>query len=586
MPDDAKPALPTRGIPPIAVSQTSTLVNHTGSWKYIRPQYRDRVAPCNAACPVGIDIEGYMNLLREGREEEARDLLLRENPMPAVTGRVCHHPCEAACNRQHFDEPVSIHAVERRLGDVELDTPLSDPPPRTRHETIGVVGSGPAGLSCAYHLARLGYAVTVYENAAEAGGMLRLGIPEYRLPRDVLDKQIARIESQGVVIRYGVRVGDGLGWDDLDHDAVFIASGAHRSREAGMQGENVPGIERGLEFLKQVNAGERRDLRGKHVVVVGGGNTAIDCARTALRLGGDVLVLYRRGRAEMPAIPQEIEEAAQEGVEFVFLAAPTASRSVDGRLVGVECTRMELGRPDESGRRRPVPTESGGFSVCADLVLTAIGEATDLATLDSYLETEAGGVQIGTLGKTSQAAVFAGGDVANEPRTVADALGSGKRAALGIDLYLRRMAGEPTEETLESLRLGTGNVSMTRWRRDDPVRRADAVNQVVKFEQMNLAYFEHEARRGDVHRDAREATQTFEEANRGLSTDAALAEARRCLNCGVCNECELCLIFCPDLAIRRRPEGGFEIDMNYCKGCGVCAAECPRGAITMLQEGL
>jgi 2-oxoacid:acceptor oxidoreductase delta subunit (pyruvate/2-ketoisovalerate family) len=586
MPDDQKVTPPLRGIPPIAVSQTSTLVNHTGSWKYIRPQYRDRVAPCNVACPVGIDIEGYMNLLREGREEEARDLLLRENPMPAVTGRVCHHPCEDSCNRVQFDQPVAIHAVERTLGDMELDAPLPRPPGRTRQETVGIVGSGPAGLSCAYHLARLGYAVTVYEDGAEPGGMLRPGIPEYRLPRDVLDKQIARIEAQGVEIRCGMRVGDDPGWDQLGHDAVFIAAGAHRSRDAGMEGERVPGIERGLEFLKRVNAGERPDLLGKRVVVVGGGNTAMDCARTALRLGAEPLVLYRRGRAEMPAIPQEVEEADHEGVAFVYLAAPTASRSVNGRLVGLECTRMELGPPDESGRRRPMPTERGRFSVRADLVLTAIGEATDLDTLQSHVDSEAGGVRIGRLGTTSQAAVFAGGDVANEPRTVADALGSGKRAALGIDLYLRRMAGELSDESLAALRLGGGNVSMTRWRQDDPVRRATPANEVVSGEQMNLNYFEHAARHEDEHLDEVSATHAFDEANRGLSHDAALAEARRCLNCGVCNECELCLIFCPDLAISRRTDGGFEIDMNYCKGCGVCAAECPRGAITMTQEGL
>jgi 2-oxoacid:acceptor oxidoreductase delta subunit (pyruvate/2-ketoisovalerate family) len=568
------------------VSQTSTLVNHTGSWKYIRPLYQDRVAPCNAGCPVGIDIEAYMNLLREGRVEEARDLLMRENPMPAVTGRVCHRPCEDQCNRRHFDEPVSIHGVERMLGDLELGAPLPDAPPRTRSEAVAVVGSGPAGLACAYHLARMGYDVTVYEEADEPGGMLRLGIPEYRLPRDVLDRQIDRIRAQGVLIFCGVRVGTDLCWSDLECDAVFIASGAHRSRGAGMKGEDTAGILSGLDFLKGVNAGARPDL-GKRVVVVGGGNTAIDCARAARRLGAVSIVLYRRSRVEMPAIPQEIEEAKREGIEFVFLAAPVAARTVDGRLRGIECTRMRLGPPDDSGRRRPEPTDERPFSVVADTVLTAIGEISDLDYLRDDIAREAGGIVVNELGATNSPAVFAGGDAANAPRTVADALGAGKRAAIGIDLYLRRVAGELTRDDVATLRYGAvGNVSMTRWRDDDPVRRTSPVNEVVKLEDMNLSPFSHAWQHRDVHVAGEEPPSHFREVNRGLTYDAAIDEARRCLNCGVCNECELCLIFCPDFAISRRDEGGFDIDMNYCKGCGVCAAECPRGAMTMVREGL
>jgi 2-oxoacid:acceptor oxidoreductase delta subunit (pyruvate/2-ketoisovalerate family) len=568
------------------VSQTSTEVNPTGSWKYIRPVYHDRVAPCNAGCPVGIDIEGYMNLLRQGRVDEARDLLLRENPMPAVTGRVCHHPCEDHCNRRHFDEPVSIHAVERALGDLELDAPLPDTPPRTRTERVSVVGSGPAGLACAYHLARMGYQVTVFEEADEPGGMLRVGIPEYRLPRDVLDKQIDRIRAQGVEIQCGARVGLDVPWSDIDADAAFIASGAHRSRGAGMAGEDAPGIVSGLDFLKRVNAGERPKL-GEQVVVVGGGNTAIDCARTALRLGARPMILYRRSRTEMPAIPQEIDEAEREGVEFIFLATPVASRAVDGQLRGVECTRMRLGPPDESGRRRPMPTDEMPFSLLADTVLTAIGETADLAFLQADVAQDRGGIEVGQLGSTNRPAVFAGGDAANAPRTVADALGSGKKAAIGIDLYLRRVAGELTEENVAELRYGgSGNVSITRYREDDPVCRTDQVNEVVQLGDMNLNHFAHEVQHPDKHVSGDAARAGFQEVNRGLDHEAALEEAGRCLNCGVCNECELCLIFCPDFAISRRETGGFDVDMNYCKGCGVCAAECPRGALTMAREAV
>ncbi len=251
-----------RKIPPIPVSDTTTLVNKTGSWKYIRPVYQDRVAPCNAGCPVGIDIEGYLNLLREERTDEAMELLIRENPIPAVTGRVCDHPCEVVCNRRYFDEAVAIHSVERMLGDRILDAPLPEPVPRTHDERIAVIGSGPAGLACAYHMTRQGYAVTVFEAAAEAGGMLRLGIPEYRLPRDVLDRQIARIEALGVEFKCATVVGRDVFWDDLaDFAAVFVATGAHDGRKMGMEGEDVEGVRSGLDFLKEVNGGGRPDPR-------------------------------------------------------------------------------------------------------------------------------------------------------------------------------------------------------------------------------------------------------------------------------------------------------------------------------------
>jgi NADPH-dependent glutamate synthase beta subunit-like oxidoreductase len=341
--------------PLVAASRTSTTQNRTGSWKYIRPQYRDAVAPCNHACPAGVDVEGYMNLLREGQIDEALQLLLRENPMPAITGRVCHHPCEAGCNRRGFDEAVAVHSVERALGDEALRRPHPAPPPRLHVERVAVAGAGPAGLSCAYHLTRLGYGVTVYDEAAEAGGLLRQGIPAYRLPRPVLDRQIERYASMGIEFRTGIRLeGDDAQAELEGYDAIFYATGAHRGKPMQVDGEDGPGIVAGLEFLKVVNRGGRPDI-GRRVAIIGGGNTAMDCARTALRLGAEPVVVYRRTRAEMPAIPQEVDEAIREGVEFVFLAAPSGFRWEDGRLVEMHVTRMELGEPDESGRRRPGP---------------------------------------------------------------------------------------------------------------------------------------------------------------------------------------------------------------------------------------
>lgn len=617
-----------RGRPIVAMSETTTLDNHTGSWKYIRPVYRDRIAPCNERCPVGIDIEGYMNLVRQDRMEEAIDVLLRENPMPAVTGRVCHHPCELACNRDTYDEGVAIHAVERALGDHWLAMAPREPVSRRHRETVAVVGSGPAGLSCAYHLARMGYAVTVFDDAEEPGGMLRQGIPEYRLPRAVLDAQVERIRVEGVEFRMGVRLGNGVGWDALrGFDALFIGTGAHRSKPLGLPGEDGPGILAGLDFLKTVNRHHRPEI-GSNVVVVGGGNTAMDCARTARRLGAHVVVAYRRTRAEMPAIPQEVEEAEREGIEFVFLAAPVAFQSAEGRLNEVECTRMELGEPDASGRRRPLPVEGSRFTIPADTVLKATGEDVELELLPTGV-TGPAGLQKGYFGEVRRAAsadatgaggvvhaallmnlpvVFAGGDAAGDERTVAHALGAGKRAAIGIDRKFRerervrdsgsgqgagtggeRMAsllGTWKEKARSDLTLGPqGNVSVTRWRDDDPVHRESQVNEVAGPDLMNMEHFAHVRRHEDRHLPVAALTG-FDEVNLGLELDAALEEAQRCLNCGVCNQCELCLIFCSDVAITRRADGsGFDIDLEYCKGCGVCAEECPRGAIVMEREG-
>ncbi len=575
------------GEPLISVSDTSTKDNRTGSWKYIQPMYQDGVAPCNQACPAGVDVEGYLNLLRQDRIDDALDLLLRENPMPAITGRVCHHPCEIGCNRQHFDEAVAVHSIERAMGDEILAREHPAPPERTRSERVAIVGAGPAGLGAAYHLARLGYAVTVFDEAGEAGGILRQGIPAYRLPRAVLDRQIDRIAAMGVDIRTGVRLeGDEARDTHAAYDAVFLATGAHRGKPMGVPGEDGPGILPGLAFLKAVNRGERPDI-GHRVAVIGGGNTAMDCARSALRLGSEPIVVYRRTQDQMPAIPAEVEDAMAEGIEFVFLAAPELFHHQDGRLVGMHLTRMKLGEPDESGRRRPVPLDDGGFTIQVDTVLTAIGEDTELDVLPETLPNRWGALQVDELGATGRAAWFAGGDVAGEERTVADALGSGKRAAIGIHRYLREEAGDEGGDgeslDVDALRWGVGQVSMSRWRDEDPVRRTNPTTETVDIEGLQLAHFRHEPRHHDRHNGG---PRSFAESNLGIDFAAAVAEAKRCFNCAVCNDCELCLILCPDVAIRRKPEGGFEIDLDYCKGCGLCAEECPRGAIVMTREGL
>ncbi len=571
-----------RHVPQVAMSSMSTLATRTGSWKYQYPAYHDRVAPCNAGCPVGIDIEGYMNLLREGRVDEARDLLLAENPLPAVTGRVCHHPCENQCNRRALDEAVAIHAVERAMGDLAHQRPAPVFRSALRPERVAVVGSGPAGLACAYHLARFGYGVTVYEAAPAPGGMLRLGIPEYRLPRDVLDRDIARVAAHGAEIKCGVRIGRDISWDDLHRtfDAIFVAVGAHASRALGVPGEDLPGVRPGLAFLREVNLGGRPDL-GRHVVVVGGGNTAMDCARSAMRLGARVTVVYRRTRDEMPAIREEVEDAMREGAEFVFLANPLAFTSAAGRVDAIVCERMALGEPDASGRRRPMPTGER-FTVYADTVLSAIGESTALDGFYPDVQGSASGLEVDALGGTSRDLLYAGGDVTDLERTVADALGAGKRAALGIDRHLRKHHGDTHE--LNALRFGEGNLSAARWLRRDPIRRTDPINQVVGVDDLNFTQYQRVRRHADPHLPSGSAVTGFDEVNAGLTASEAMDEAKRCLNCGVCTECDVCLIFCPDAAITHAEGGAYVIALDYCKGCGICAAECPRGAITMTQD--
>jgi NADPH-dependent glutamate synthase beta subunit-like oxidoreductase len=596
-----------RDAPSPAAGAGSTVANQTGASTRMRPVYQDMVAPCNAACPAGMDVEGTMSLLRAGRLAEARDLLLRENPMPAVTGRVCGHPCQTACNRASFDDAVNIHAVERLLGDLEPASP-APAPARTRSERVAIVGSGPAGLACAYHLARLGYAVDVFEAEPEAGGALRYGIPEYHLPREVLARELERIRSQGVNFRCGVRVGGDLPWNELEsYDAVFLASGARVNRPLELAGQDPADVRPGLEFLREAKAGGRGAV-GPRVVVIGGTDTAVDCARTALRLGADPVVVCQGTRADLSASTEAFDEAVREGVRFEFEVWPVAvltsehaedEEAIDAirtmyiesegdrprtRLVSVECVRMCAGEPGPSGERRALPIPGSNFSIPADTLLTALGEEPDLGFVPAEITRKGYVVKVDEFGRTNHPGFFAGGDITGEARTVAHSLGSGKRAAIGIDRHLREKAGEPLAAAdPRALRYGgSGNFSITRWRADDPVHRTGELNEVVPFERLNLAHFKNAPGKPDRHRSFEERRSSFAEANLGLTANEALAEARRCFECGVCNQCELCLIFCPDDAIRHRQDGpGFTLSEEHCKGCGICVTECPRGAKAM-----
>ena len=525
---------------------TIAMVNKTGSWRYVRPVREERMPPCNNACPAGNDIQGFIRLIREEKLLDAWRLIKETSPLPGVCGRVCPHPCEKECNRGKYDEAMSIHALERLAADAAFREKISDKPtvsPGKEH--VAVVGSGPAGLSCAYFLAKEGYKVTVLEALSAIGGMLRVGIPEYRLPREILDKEIADIEALGVTFKTNSKVNDVT--DLKDYDAVFIATGAHVSRALDVPGEDIAGVISGTEFLRKLNLGEKPKI-GKKVVVIGGGNTAIDAARSALRFGSKSTIVYRRSREEMPAVEEEIEAAAAEGIEIVYLAAPTKVVAKGGKVQEVEFNRMKLGKPDESGRKRPVPIEGSTFTMKMDTVITAIGESSDLSMLPGGTALSEQGGKVGGM------QVFGGGDAVTGAGRVVDAIASGRRTARAIDKTLR---GKGIEEVPSK--------------------------ELAPFEEINTAYYPRRAAVTMPELPVAKRKSNFTEISLGISVEAGIKEAERCFSCGVCKECDNCIYFCPDICVAVI-EGIYEFDYDYCKGCGICSRECPAGVIRMATE--
>jgi len=499
------------------------------------------VPPCRHACPAGVNIQGYVALIGRGKYREAVELIREKNPFPSICGRVCPHPCESQCNRKDFDEAVAINALKRFATEKTAEEEVTPEPPEiTKKEKIAIVGGGPAGLTAAYYLGRMGYATTIFEKLPELGGMLYAGIPEYRLPRDVLKKEIEYIiKSAGAEVRTGVEIGKDVGFDRIrnDYDAVYIASGAHESMKLDIPGEDQECVLHGVDFLRDLHLG--RDVAlGEKVAVIGGGDVAIDSARCALRLGcREVSIVYRRSRAEMPANDMEIKAAGEEGINLIFLAAPTRVLGGGGKVNALECVRMELGEPDESGRRRPVPIEGSEFTLEVDTLIPAIGQSSDTSFLRDAVEvSRRGRVPVGDSLVTSDEKVFAGGDVVVGPATVIEAVAAGRKAAESIDRCLRGVLveAEPAGEI-----------------------------ETLTINDLDTCGIERRARPAMPELPADRRTADFTEVELGLTEEQALEEAKRCLNCGTCCECMQCVAACKAEAIdHRMTEENIEVDVG------------------------
>jgi NADPH-dependent glutamate synthase beta subunit-like oxidoreductase len=534
----------------ITLDSASSRANHTGAWRVRRPVYVVRQSPCDAACPSGERPQEWLARAEEGEYRTAWEMLVRDNPIPAVMGRACYHPCETACNRAKLDAAVSIHAVERFLGDLAIQEgwPLAEPGPPTGKRVL-VIGGGPSGLSAAYQLALRGHAVTLREAAESLGGMMRYGIPRYRLPRDVLDAEVARIRRLGIAVETGRHVDDAArAMKEGAFDACFAAIGAHLANRVDIPAPDATRILDAVALLHGMEEGAVRPLVGRRVAVYGGGNTALDAARTVKRLGAEeAFIVYRRTRAHMPAHDFEVREARDEGVQMRWLR--TVQRMEAGHIV-VE--RMEV---DEKGVAHPTGELE---TLDADTLVLAIGQNVDLSVVEHApgVRVVDRVVEVDAHMMTGHPGLFAGGDMVPSERTIAVAVGHGAKAARHIDAWLR---GARHEET--------------------------PAPPVAEFASLNPWYYTEAEKAVLGVLDAARRASTFDEVYAGLDEHHALLEARRCLSCGHCFECDNCYGMCPDNAVLKLGPGhGFRIDLDYCKGCGICANECPCGAIAMVAE--
>lgn len=567
----------------LAKSCLSTEGNKTGSWRFLRPRYQEKTAPCSIGCPTGQDIARIEMLTAQGLFKEAWETILYENPFPAVCGRVCYHPCEQFCNRREFDEPLAIHVLERFLADTatryRLQPSLEKLP--AKEEKIAVVGAGPSGLAAAYFLARLGYGVDVFEARSEPGGMLRWGIPPYRLNSAAVKDEIGRILDLGVTIHCNNPISeDFLQKAKGRFHAVFLGCGHWGTPLMKIPGEELDCVIDGLTFLQKIAQGNPPHLKGK-VAVLGGGNTAIDVARCALRLGAKVVVFYRRRRQDMPAFEEEVLSALEEGVELQELKMPVSiERKNQTAFLTLQQTRV-IGE-DDRGRSIVEPEPGKTETIEVNCIFKALGSKPEehwmtppskdfLRFWNTALYSTEGGVP-----------VVLGGDLTNDTKSVVHAVASGKEAAMVLDVLFRDGI-EAISPRLQSCQVGGGPpISMEIFMSGS---RSERSSRVVRYQEINTDHFHFASRLVQPRLLKNERIRSFDEIDLRISATLAIHEAQRCFNCGICNQCDNCRLFCPDLAVHRDSTAmGRSIDYEYCKGCGICVVECPRNAMILEEE--
>jgi NADPH-dependent glutamate synthase beta subunit-like oxidoreductase len=556
----------SRDAVPTTWTTGTTEVFKTGTWRAALPQHIHAPSPCHAACPVSGDIAEWIGRARARDFRGAWEILTRHNPFPAVAGRICHHPCEAACNRVGFDASLAICRLERYVGDKALVEGWAFAPIKAeRKERIAVVGGGPSGLSAAFHLRRRGYAVTLFESRSELGGLMRYGIPPYRLARAVLDGEIARIVALGIDVRCGESMETAEDFERLrtGFDAVYLAIGARCQKRLPRLDYTRAWVIDGADYLARANAGTAPAL-GKRVVVIGGGSAAIDVARSALRSGHEVTILALESLSQMPAQREEVIEAMEEGVALVNGAMLTEVVDVSTAGLVLKCVRVNFEAGVTRGQFTVTPIAESEFTLDADAIVPSIGADADLAPLSAALAADGALLRIDQGQATSVERVYAGGDVASMARFVTEAIGMGKRAAREIDRVLR---GSPQGADGDD---------------DDAGVHVDA-EPLVELAAINTFYYPRQARAIEQRVPAAQRLASGSEVQIGFDLDQALAETERCFSCGTCIECDNCVHYCPDLAVKREA-GGYVVLTDYCKGCGLCVKECPTGSMKMTEE--